>query len=806
MDVKKALRVTYNPYFQTFLFEHAPKGNDFSPIANESDLRKYQDKKCVLQNCADEVLQVIYTVYALDSEGTNIHFVGTQSDYQFFADIARAKQPGKNKELHFSLEQQLIAGDQAIEVIDAAYDKIKGILEDYKADDSIRNEVEKYHEAAQSEFNLIVVGTYSSGKSTFINGLIGRELLPEGVEPVTAMVTKVSDARGYTIAIKVKQGETEDTISLAFTKDNYNFSGPTDKHDKLAAKLKKALSNKAMDEVSNMYSVLSELDRLADQIYKENKKSTDESKRVLGGWTLSSIREVTLPFDLSVDLTEGQSLIIWDTPGSNSAIDEQHKDTLKDRLDNQTIALPVVVLKYDDIFSKDQADLDKLLSEAANKSGAVQLDLTHAINIVSRADIHTPNELQSETIKERLVEKSIKKMLFTAPIIALGAKNKGKLNRENYKAKFNKSIGAFKSDNPELYLKLYEYAILPRVEDMSKIREAGNSVPAADKYTKMLHDSGMYAIEHTIRQYANQFLQYANAPVRRKHLLEAVKLAEDEKTESNQALETAKQEYIAAKNTKREELSNKIEIYSVESDVECITNETVETYKTMQQQRVAEMEKSVKAIWEEIKPRGIRAISHEKVQEVIPQLHKAANEYAQAITNELVPLVEKFLIQKFDELRGKVQGDFGDIINGDEGLTDEAKRKLIEIINNTTFELLPYQISEFVKNVGDAHWWIFSRMGIKKYIGALKVEYYAYFLGQIAAICNHYIEEFEKYMQRACRVAFQDVDLSLRQYDDKIAKFVEEIKQLNTMLSQLNTVTRKLENLLEAPISEEVQI
>ena len=38
---------------------------------------------------------------------------------------------------------------------------------------------------------ICVFGNYSAGKSTFINALIGREVLPSGGDPVTAKIYKI---------------------------------------------------------------------------------------------------------------------------------------------------------------------------------------------------------------------------------------------------------------------------------------------------------------------------------------------------------------------------------------------------------------------------------------------------------------------------------------------------------------------------------------------------------------------------------------------------------------------------------------
>jgi hypothetical protein len=42
---------------------------------------------------------------------------------------------------------------------------------------------------AQARFNLVVLGEFKRGKSTLINALLGRDVLPMGVVPLTSAVT-----------------------------------------------------------------------------------------------------------------------------------------------------------------------------------------------------------------------------------------------------------------------------------------------------------------------------------------------------------------------------------------------------------------------------------------------------------------------------------------------------------------------------------------------------------------------------------------------------------------------------------------
>ena len=42
-----------------------------------------------------------------------------------------------------------------------------------------------------TSFKLLVMGEFSSGKSAFVNVLLGEKLLPEGAVPMTALITEI---------------------------------------------------------------------------------------------------------------------------------------------------------------------------------------------------------------------------------------------------------------------------------------------------------------------------------------------------------------------------------------------------------------------------------------------------------------------------------------------------------------------------------------------------------------------------------------------------------------------------------------
>jgi GTPase SAR1 family protein len=62
---------------------------------------------------------------------------------------------------------------------------------------------------AASLFNLVVVGQFKRGKTSFVNALIGEELLPVGVVPLTSIVTLVEHGERFAADVCYEDGRSE---------------------------------------------------------------------------------------------------------------------------------------------------------------------------------------------------------------------------------------------------------------------------------------------------------------------------------------------------------------------------------------------------------------------------------------------------------------------------------------------------------------------------------------------------------------------------------------------------------------------
>jgi len=63
---------------------------------------------------------------------------------------------------------------------------------------------------AEDRLNLVVLGEFKRGKSTLINALLGRDVLPTGVVPLTSVVTAVAEGEHDRLSIAFQDGREEE--------------------------------------------------------------------------------------------------------------------------------------------------------------------------------------------------------------------------------------------------------------------------------------------------------------------------------------------------------------------------------------------------------------------------------------------------------------------------------------------------------------------------------------------------------------------------------------------------------------------
>src|SRR5918998_1136239 len=99
-------------------------------------------------------------------------------------DLFRRKRGGGGPSDTILSEQQ----DALLSAELAALERLGAILEASPATEDDRRALEDAAEQLTSLFLLVVVGEFNSGKSAFLNALVGTKVMPEGVTPTTSVI------------------------------------------------------------------------------------------------------------------------------------------------------------------------------------------------------------------------------------------------------------------------------------------------------------------------------------------------------------------------------------------------------------------------------------------------------------------------------------------------------------------------------------------------------------------------------------------------------------------------------------------
>lgn len=99
------------------------------------------------------------------------------------------------------------------------YDALALVVKNYNND--LYNDIQQNKNDMQAEsFQLVVVGEFSRGKSTFVNALLGRKILPAKLKPTTAVLTKIvyGDRPSYNLYYRKKNAGAKNITEEEFLK------------------------------------------------------------------------------------------------------------------------------------------------------------------------------------------------------------------------------------------------------------------------------------------------------------------------------------------------------------------------------------------------------------------------------------------------------------------------------------------------------------------------------------------------------------------------------------------------------------
>lgn len=361
------IRIEHNPFtIETKFFTRSSQQREWQKPAADSSLMKYANKRLQLwiENFFEEVDREEFNEYG----NFNVIFKGVEADY---SDVKIAAEKAKEKGIEINVQWE-----KALEV-NERLDQIKDLMIEAKQHPIFQEKINQSQEIQENleaafnrDFDVYVAATMSAGKSTFINAMLGCELLPNANEATTATIAQITDNDAMT------HGK--------FIGERYNKEGE--------------LVN-PQQEIT--LTTLQEWNKLAD------------TKLIKLEGNIKGVTE-----------REDVRLVISDTPGPNNSQDKTHWDTTQAYIqDSQRNPLILYILNGRQLTTDDNTAVLSMIADIMKKGGKQSKDrFIFVLNQMDAFDFEKETTLVQvlKNAREHLEKKGIEEPQVY-PVSALNA-------------------------------------------------------------------------------------------------------------------------------------------------------------------------------------------------------------------------------------------------------------------------------------------------------------------------------------------------------------------------------------------------
>lgn len=352
------------------------------------------------------------------------------------------------------------------------YEKLQnGPFEEFKQGDIRKN----FEEAVKSDFRIVVVAPMSSGKSTLINSMIGRDLLPAVNQATTAVITEIKDNDAF-----------EDFTVAAI--DKYN--------------------NTIVDNEKATKKLISDLNYKKDPNDPKNKECLVRVMKLEGPIP-------NLPSDVL-------NTVFVDTPGGNNSQNIEHELLMNEAINDENKSLILYVFNGQQLTTNDGDRILSKIAHAMKSSEYGKQSRDRFLFVANRMDdIDTDQETYEEVINNSILPMLVKQGI-TDPNLFLVSAQTAKLirmenNGEELSEKEEEDIDTLiKRFNRYKKRALTKYASINSTMKQHINDEAINAVEIAkntdskseERIYKMKAaelNSGIPALEYAIKEYLEKY-------------------------------------------------------------------------------------------------------------------------------------------------------------------------------------------------------------------------------------------------------------------------------------------------------------
>lgn len=506
-----AFYLKYNPYTVESIMQY--NGQD---ISEDSKLYPFKNER--LQIWLDRLFPILQE--ECNTDEFDVTFQGTALDFEDLRESIELFQ-SKGLKINTAYIPSKESEDKLHELIALFEEMQEGPFDDLK-DEQIKENFEK---ALSSEFEVSVIATMSSGKSTLINSILGQELMPAKNEACTATIAQVKDIDG-----------------------KIGFSAVCRDRDK----------NQIIVEQDVKYEQM--------KLFNED----------------PNISYIDIEGDIPFIHSQKINLVLVDTPGPNNSRNEEHRDQTYRIIKNSSKPVVLYVLNATALATDDDNTLLSSVAEAMKVGGKQSKDrFIFAVNKIDEFDTERADSIEDalQNIRSYLAKYGIHNPNIYPTSAEMAKVIRMYMNSKPLTRKQEKTLEEYDLFNDVQQMHLVQYTPLSESTKNKLLQRVQEAKSNNDPYEEALVHSGIPAIEMAINEYLDKYavtakIKNAVDTFRKKveekrmldQLMQNIENNKEEKERINRQLHRVEQQLEEGKATSK--FKNKIENLSFDQEAE----------------------------------------------------------------------------------------------------------------------------------------------------------------------------------------------------------------------------------------------
>lgn len=601
----------YNPYKIESTMKYNQK--DISP---ESQLYAFKNER--LQLWGEKLFDILFE--ELNTQNIKVIFEGTELDYNYVNECAKK---AREKNSGLKIKVKYIPGKKNEDLILCELKKIFEELQNGPFE-TLRDPKlkESFEKALGSEFEVNVIATMSSGKSTLINSLLGQELMPAKNEACTATIGRIK-----------------------------------------AVPNQKIFTGTCYDKNQNQLCDVSEVNRDKLKEFNENEK----------------VSEIHLEGEIPFSNSSKTNLILIDTPGPNNSRDRSHREkTFSIIKDKSAKNLVLYVLNATQLKTNDDQYLLKTIAEAMQVGGKQSKDrFMFVVNKLDTYDIENGDSVKStlDNVRQYLKEECG----IENPNIFLASAEFAKvirLHQQNQKltVKQDRILRNVDLLNAE-ELHLEKYAPIQESRQREFEKQIKDYRKHQDVESEALIHTGIPAIEVAINDYLEKYAfssKISTTVGTFKQEIDKIMLKEDLKNRIDGNVEEKE---------RLEKLINKLSEQIKDGKLALsFKNRIMRISVDKTKQEITKLERRVDKTLQGLYKKAKFGMSESEVHRLTNEAEKLTNNIQADVVAELNSIVNNYLIHQGQQLLSEYTETVMSVFEEDILLVDEVDRQALQFV------------------------------------------------------------------------------------------------------------------------------